>query len=188
MKRQNLVKAVMAGIMALVFIIPSLAAADEQGKKKQGPTLETSKTTMGAAAIDEEVVQVLRKGEMTKVTLNIAGQPGVNFKVEYSTTGTEESYALVPKGAGVIGNNGFGSVSFDLSKLGKEEIYVKVTTADTADFAQPRVTPKPLVLAVEQVKIKDRGAYDDLVRIEKYGGHTGNSPDFCGRYNRNNCR
>jgi len=63
-----------------------------------------------------------------------------------------------------------------------------VTTSDSADFAKPRVTPKPMVFAVEQVKIKDRGAYDDLVRIEQYGGRTGNSPNFCGRQNRDNCR
>ncbi|MBA4391187.1 MAG: hypothetical protein C0399_09635, partial [Syntrophus sp. (in: bacteria)] len=44
----------------------------------------------------------------------------------------------------------------------KEEVYLKVITSDTADFAKPRVMPKPLVLAVEQVKIKDRGWADNL--------------------------
>jgi hypothetical protein len=86
----------------------------------------------------------------------------VYFKVEYSASGEEGSYKIVSKGKGVIGGNGFGSVSFDLRKLGKEEVYLKVTAADTADFATPRVTPKPLVLAVEQVKIKDRGWCRDI--------------------------
>ena len=170
MTRQGFVKAVMTGIMTMALIIPVMAGAAEQGKKKQVPVLETSKITMGSEAIKQEVIQVLRKGEMAKVTLNIAGQPGVNFKVEYSATGAEESYALVPKGKGVIGSNGFGSVSFDLTKLGKEEVYIKVTTADSADFAQPRVTPKPLVLAVEDVKIKDRGLTEKIKKIESETG------------------
>ncbi len=170
MKRQSIVRAVMTGMMTVLFIIPVMAGAAEQGKKKQVPVLETSKITMGSEAIKQEVIQVLRKGEMAKVTLNIAGQPGVNFKVEYSATGAEESYALVPKGKGVIGSNGFGSVSFDLTKLGKEEVYIKVTTADSADFAQPRVTPKPLVLAVEDVKIKDRGLTEKIKKIESETG------------------
>ena len=171
MKRQSIVRAVMTGMMTVLFIIPVMAGAAEQGKKKQVPVLETSKITMGSEAIKQEVIQVLRKGEMAKVTLNIAGQPGVNFKVEYSATGAEESYALVPKGKGVIGSNGFGSVSFDLTKLGKEEVYIKVTTADSADFAQPRVTPKPLVLAVEDVKIKDRGLTEKIKKIIILGLH-----------------
>jgi hypothetical protein len=175
MKKQVFIRTLIIGIMASLFIIPTLAGAAEQTKKKQVPVLETSKSTIGSEAINQEVIQVLRKGEMAKVTLNIAGQPGVYYKVEYSETGAEGSYSLVPKGSGVIGSNGFGTVSFDLRKLGKEEVYLMVTTSDTADFAKPRVMPKPLVLSVDQVKINDRGAYDDLVRIEKYGGCTGNA-------------
>ena len=178
MTKKGFAKAVVTGIMAMALIIPVMAGAAEQGKKKQVPVLETSKITMGSEAIKQEVIQVLRKGEMSKVTLNIAGQPGVNFKVEYSQTGDEAGYALVPKGKGIIGSSGIGSVSFDLTKLGKEEVYIKVTTADSADFANARVTPKPMVLAVEKVKIKDRGAFADLVRIEKYGGSTNGSPTF----------
>ena len=157
MKRETLVKAVMTGIMTIALIIPMMSGAAEQGKKKQVPVLETSKITMGSEVVNQEVIQILRKGEMAKVTLNVAGQPGVYYKVEYSETGDEGGYALVPKGTGVIRGNGFGSVSFDLRQLGKEEVYIKVTTADSADFANPRVTPKPLVLTVESVKIKDRG-------------------------------
>src|SRR5665647_2345984 len=122
MKKHNFVKTLIIGLMAIVIIIPSLANAGEQSKKKSEPVLETSKTTMGAEVINQEVIQILRKGEMAKVTLNIAGQPGVYFKVQYSQTGAEDSYALLPNGKGVIGGNGFGSVSFDLRKLGKEEV------------------------------------------------------------------
>ena len=166
MKRQDLVKTVLIGRLAMALIIPAMAGAAEQSKKQQ-PVLETSKITMDSELVKQEVIQVLRKGEMTKVTLNIAGQPGVNFKVEYSPTGADDSYMLGPKGKGVIGGNGFGSVSFDLSKLGREDIYLRVTTADSADFANPRVMPKPLVLAVEKVKIKDRGAMDQLRNVER---------------------
>lgn len=166
MKRHNFVKALIIGLTAIVFIIPSPANADGQSKKKSGQVLETSKTTMGSEVVNQEVIQILRKGEMAKVTLNIAGQPGVYFKVQYSQTGAEDSYALLPKGKGVIDGTGFGSVSFDLRKLGKEEVYLKVTTSDTADFVKPRVMPKPLVLAVEQVKIKDRGLLEKIKRTE----------------------
>lgn len=187
MKIQNLVKTVVIGLMAIVFIIPSLAGAAEQAKKKQVPVLETSKTTLGSEVINQEVIQILRKGEMAKVTLNIAGQPGVYFKVEYSQTGAEGTYALVPKGKGVIGDNGFGSVNFDLRKLGKEEVYLMVTTADAADFAKPRLMSKSMVLTVDQVKIKARGTYDDLERIDKWGGSSNSTVRFCGRYE-TNCR
>ena len=160
MIKSGFVKTLLAGFMAVAFIIPSMALAADKGNK-QVPGMETSKTTIGSEVINQEVVQILRTGEMANVTLNIAGQPGVYFKIQYSKTGAEGSYALVPKGAGVIRGNGFGTVSFDLRKLGKEEVYLTVTSADTKDFANQRMTPKPLRLAVEQVKIKDRGAYED---------------------------
>lgn len=162
MKIQNFVKTVLIGLTAVVFMIPSLAGAVEPIKNKQENVLETSKTTLSSEVINQEVIQILRKGEMAKVTLNVAGQSGVYYKVQYSATGAEESYTLVPKGSGMIGSNGLGSVSFDLRKLGKEEVYLTVTTSDTADFAKPRVMPKPLVFAVEQVKIKDRGWVDKV--------------------------
>ena len=165
MKRYNFVKTLMIVLMAVVFIVPPLAGAAEKSKKPQ-QVLETSKTTIASEVINQEVIQILRKGDMGKVTLNIAGQPGVYFKVQYSPTGTEGSYALVSQGKGVIGSNGFGSVSFDLRKMGKEEVYLTVTTADTADFAKPRVMPKPLVLMVEQIKIKDRGLIDKIKQTE----------------------
>ena len=164
MKNQNPVKILMIGIIAIVFIFPAMAGAADQGKKKQVPVLETSKITMGSEVVNKEVIQILRKGEMAKVTLNISGQPGVYYKVEFSETGDEDSYTLVPKGTGVIRGNGFGSVSFDLRKLGKEEVYLKVSTSDTADFAESRITPKPMVLIVEEIKIKDRGWQEDLKR------------------------
>ena len=179
MKKQHFVKTLMVVLMAVVFIVPSLAGAAEKSKE-QVPVPEAFMATIGSEVINQEVIQILRKGEMAKVTLNIAGQPGVYFKVQYSKTGAEDSYALLPQGKGVIGSNGFGSVSFDLRKLGKEEVYLKVTTADTSDFANPRVTPKPLRLAVEQIKIKDRGAYEDLERISQHGGRTNGSPCFAG--------
>ena len=163
MKIRNLFMAMIIGSMATVLIIPSLAQAGQQSSKKAA-VLETSKVTMGSEAINQEVIQILRKGEMAKVTLNVVGQPGVYFKVEYSATDKEGSYALVPKGKGVIGSNGMGTVSFDLRKLGKEEVYLKVITSATADFAKPRVTPKPLALTVEQTKIKDRGLTEKINR------------------------
>ncbi len=166
MEKHHIVQTLIIGFIAIFFIFPTLAGAGEQNGKKQEQMLETSKTTIGSEAINQEVIQMLRKGKTAKVTLNIAGQPGVYFRVDYSETGAEDSYTLLPKGKGVIGSNGFGSVSFDLKKLGREEVYLKVTTSDRADFAKPRVTPKPLVLAVEQVKIKDRGLKEKIKQTE----------------------
>ncbi len=172
--RKNLLKTLIIGLMAILFIIPSLAGAGELSNKRRVPALETAKMTMGSEVINQEVIQILRKGEMTNVILNIVGQPSVYFKVQYSQTAMENSYALLPKGAGVIGANGLGTVSFDLRKLGKEEVYLKVTTSDTKDFAKPRVISKPLVFNVEQpVKVKNRSAMDDLERIADHGGCTG---------------
>jgi hypothetical protein len=166
MERHRIAKTLITGLMAIVFIIPTLAGAGEQTRKKQEPVLETSKTTIGSEVIHQEIIQILRKRGTAKVTLNIAGQPGVYFRMQYSTTGAEDSYAPIPVGSGVIGGNGFGSLRFDLKKLGKEEVYLKVTTSDRADFSKPRVTPKPLVLAVEQVKIKDRGLKEKIRKTE----------------------
>jgi hypothetical protein len=72
MRKQGFVKMLMVGLVAVVSIIPSLAGAAENDKK-QVPVLETSKTTIGAEAVNQEVVQILRKGEMAKVTLNVIG-------------------------------------------------------------------------------------------------------------------
>jgi len=179
MKKDNFIKTLMVVLMAIVFIVPSLAGAAEKSKK-QVPLPEAFMATIGSEVINQEVFQIVRKGNNGLVTLNIVGQPGIYFKIQYSKTGAEGSYALVPKGAGVIRGNGFGTVSFDLRKLGKEEVYLKVITADTKDFANPRMTPKPLRLVVEQIKIKDRGAYDDLERISQHGGRTNGSPCFAG--------
>ena len=160
MKRQDCLRTMVAVLMSAVFILPAMAWSAEKSKTQE-IVLETSKTTIGSEAINQEVIQILRKGEMAKVTMNIAGQPGVYYKVEYSETGLDKSYKVLPKGTGVIGSNGFGSVSFDLRKLGKEEVYLKVTASDTKDFAKPRVMPKPLMFLVDQVKIKDRNALGD---------------------------
>lgn len=59
-------------LMAVVFIVPPLAGAAEKSKKPQ-QVLETSKTTIASEVINQEVIQILRKGDMGKVTLNIAG-------------------------------------------------------------------------------------------------------------------
>jgi len=165
MKRQDYLKAMVVVLMSAVFILPTMAWSADKSKA-QDIVLETSKTTIGSEAINQEVIQILRKGEMAKVTMNIAGQPGVYYKVEYSETGLDKSYKVLPKGTGVIGSNGFGSVSFDLRKLGKEEVYLKVTASDTKDFAKPRVMPKPLMFLVDQVRIKDRGMIDKIERTE----------------------
>lgn len=157
MKKKDFGKVLIPTLLATVYTIPALAGAGEPVNNEQQKTQETSKTTIASEAVKQEVIQLLRKGETDLVTLNIAGQPGTYFRVNYSQTGKDNSYEPLPKGEGVIGDNGIGSLSFELKKLGKEEVYLKVITSDTADFSETRVTPKPLVLDVEQVKVKERG-------------------------------
>ncbi len=164
MKKKNLGKALIPTLLATVYTIPALAGADDQLNKGQQPVREASKTTIASEAVSQEVIQVLRKGETDLVTLNIAGQPGTRFRIQSSATGKDDSYTLVPKGEGVIGENGIGSVSFELKKLGKDEVYLKVITSDKADFSQVRVTPKPLVMEVDPVQIKERNWVDKLKR------------------------
>jgi hypothetical protein len=154
MKKKSLGKALIPTLLATVYTIPALAGADNQLNKGQQPVREAS-NNIASEAVRQEVIQVLRKGETDLVTLNIAGQPGTYFRVQSSATGKEDSYALVPKGEGVIGENGIGSVSFELKKLGKDEVYLKVITSDKADFSQVRVTPKPIIMEVDQVQMKE---------------------------------
>ncbi len=163
MNGRSYLKTMVVALLSAAFILPTMAWSAEKGEKQEA-VLETSKTTIGSEVINQEVIQILRKGEMAKVTMNIAGQPGVYYKVEYSETGLDKSYKVLPKGTGVIGGNGFGSMSFNLQELGKDEVYLQVTTSDTEDFAQPRVMPKPLVLLVEQVKVNPRGANETIGR------------------------
>ena len=158
MKKKKMKKTLIPALLATVYTIPALAGGDDQLNKGQGPMQEAPKATIASEAVKQEVIQVLRQGETDLVTLNIAGRPDTYFRVHYSETGKEDSYALVPKGEGVIGENGIGSISFELKKLGKEEVYLKVTTSDAADFSQVRVTPRPLILEVERVQIKERDA------------------------------
>ncbi|MBU4318262.1 MAG: hypothetical protein KKF30_13450 [Proteobacteria bacterium] len=162
MKKKSIKKRLIPTLLATVYTLPALAGGDDQINNGQQPMQETSKTTISSEAIKQEVIQLLRKGETDLVTLNLAGQPGTYFRVHYSPTGDEGSYALVPKGEGVVGDNGFGAVSFELKKLGKDEVYLKVTTSDTADFLKTRVTPKPMILEVDPVQVKERGIIEDL--------------------------
>jgi hypothetical protein len=184
MRKASLTTLLAAVFMAAVFVIPSVSAA--AGKAGTGDYV-TAVGTIGLEAIDQEVIQTLRKGETSTVTLNIIGRPGVYFRAQYSASGEAGSFAPVPNGKGVIGDNGLGSVILDLSKLGRDAVYLMISASDTADFAKARVTPRPIVLQVDYIKVKTRGAFEDLQRIEKWGGRSGNSPSFCGRY-QSNCR
>jgi hypothetical protein len=157
MKKQDIKKALIPTLLATFYTIPALAGTGDQMNQGQQPMQEKSKTTITSEAVRQEVIQLLRKGATDLVRLNIAGQPGTHFKVLYSVTGAEDSYALVPKGKGVIGDNGIGSISMKLKKLGKQEVFLKVFTSDKADFSNQRVTPKPIILEVNQVQVKQRG-------------------------------
>ncbi|MCF7973614.1 MAG: hypothetical protein K9N55_07355 [Phycisphaerae bacterium] len=154
MKKQEVKKPVIPTLLATVYTIPALTGCHSQHHKDQPLPPEPAKSVISSQAVKQEVIQLLRQGQTDHVTLNIAGQAGTYFRVFYSQTGDEDSYALVPGGKGLIGANGLGSVDFGLKELGKDEVYLKVRTSDTDDFAVTRVTPKPIVLEVEPVQIK----------------------------------
>ena len=165
MQKQRDKKRLIPTLLATVYTLPALAGADDQMTRAPQPAQGKPKATVSAETVQQEVIQLLRQGETDHVTLNIAGQPGVYFRLLYSTTGDPDSYSLVPEGQGKIGENGMGSFGFELKKLGKEEVYLKVTTSDNADFVDTRVTPKPMILEVEHVEIKARDAVDDAYKM-----------------------
>ena len=156
MNKKNLGKALIPTLLATVYTVPALAGPGDQAKKVPQSGQEGTKPAIKSEAVKQEVIQVLCEDDSDFVTLNIAGQPGTHFRVQYSAIDKEESYALVPKGEGVIGDNGMSSFGFKLSMLGRGDVYLKVKTSDKADFSQTRVTPKPFVLGLEQVQNEGR--------------------------------
>jgi hypothetical protein len=164
MKKNDLRKALIPTLLATFYTIPALAGGEEALQPQQ-QVKEPPKAAVTSQAVRQEVIQILRKGETDGVTLNIAGRPGVHFQVLYSSTGAEESYQALQGGKGVIAANGMASVSFAVGKLGKDEVYLKVVTSDTADFAERRIMPKPIVLEVEWVQVNERGMKEIQARI-----------------------
>ncbi len=167
MKKQSVKKRLIPTLLATVYTIPALSCANDVIDKGAAPGQAPPKPTIASEAVQQEVIQLLRQGETDGVTLNIAGRPGTYFRVLYSPTGQDGSYAPVPKGEGVVGDNGMGSIRFALKPLGKEEVYLKVTTSDTADFKITRVTPKPMILEVEPVQLKERGIGDSIKELQE---------------------
>jgi hypothetical protein len=97
------------------------------------------------------VIQLLLKEKTDFVSFNVAGEPGVRFRVLYSTTGKEGSYTPAPEGQGLIGPNGSGSVGVKLGPLAKSDIYLLVKTSDKADFADTRTMAEPFVLELSPI-------------------------------------
>jgi hypothetical protein len=151
MIKKNIGKALIPTLLATAYTIPALASAADPLQSARA----TSRATTAAEAVKQEVIQVLRDDESDRVVLNIAGQPNTCFRVQFSATGKDDSYAPVPKGEGAIGENGLSSISFELRKLGKDKVYLKVITSDKPNFAQIRVTPKPIILDVEEGQLKE---------------------------------
>jgi hypothetical protein len=152
-------------LLATAYTIPAMAIAGGQVVNEQKPAQQKQKSAIASEAVKQEVIQLIRNEDTDSVSLNIAGQPGTYFRISYSATGKENSYAPLPKGEGKIGDNGFGAVTFELKKLGKVEVYLKVTTSDTADFSKVRITPKPIIVDVEEVKAKETKGFADKFEV-----------------------
>jgi hypothetical protein len=162
MEQKKRVQKLIPTLLATVYTIPAVAMAGGQINKDQPIAEKKQKSEIASEAVKQEVIQLIRKEETDLVSLNIAGQPGIYYRISYSATGKEKSYAPLPKGEGTIGDSGFGSVSFELKKLGKDKVYLKVTTSDTSDFSKVRITPKPIIINVKEVKVMEKGWTDKL--------------------------
>jgi hypothetical protein len=162
MKKVDARKRVIPTLLATVYTIPALAGCSHEHSRPETLPAEAPRAAVASGAVSQEVIQVLRQGETDRITVNVAGRPGTHFRVYSSATGAEESYAPVPGGEGRVGENGMGAVSFALKELGAEEVHIKVRTSDAADFGDTRVTPKPIVLLVAPVEVKERGLEEKL--------------------------
>jgi hypothetical protein len=150
-KRRKLRASLIPTLLATAYTIPALSGCGRKQDQAQAPTSAAAPppTTQAAAALRQEVIQVLRQGATDQVIVNLAGKPGTRFRVVWSETGDADSYALVPKGEGTLGEDGVASVSFALGKLAKAQVHLTVLTSDDAEFATVRELPEPIVLEVE---------------------------------------
>lgn len=161
-KRKRSAKRLVSTLLATLYTIPIpgavAAMADQEIREQRGARELGPRASVVAQAVKQEVIQLIRRGETDEIMFNIAGQPGVHFRIYYSSIDKEESYRLLPKGQGVIGENGMASISFELKELGKGDIYLRVRTSDTADFSREvRTMPTPLVIESEDGRITVRG-------------------------------
>jgi hypothetical protein len=152
-------------LLITVYTVPGVVSAETAATKdaQAGAGAPPQKKDV-SQAVKQEVAQFLREGDTNRVKVNVAGQPGVYFRLLCSVTGKEGSYQTVPGSAGVIGNDGMASFSFEPGTLGKDELYLRLVASDQADFSNPRVTPKPIVLEVESIQVKERGFLEKLER------------------------
>jgi hypothetical protein len=147
MKKGKIAKALVHTLIATVYTVPYSAYA--MGEKKAEPPAG-AKSEEATQAIKREVIQLLKEEEKPDTyRFNIAGQPGVHFKMYYSPSGEEGTYQPLTGGEGVIGENGMANIDINLADAGEDEVSLKVFTSDTADFSgEVRVTPEPMVVAL----------------------------------------
>lgn len=155
MKKKKIAKILAHTLVATVYTVPYVGVALGE-MKPEGPA--ASETEEVSQAISQEVIQLLQEKERPEAfRFNIAGRPGVHFRIYYSPTGEEGSYKPLPGGEGVIGENGMATLSLTPKELGEENLYLKVFTSDSADFkARVRVNASPLVLESEKPELELR--------------------------------
>ncbi|MCX6561171.1 MAG: hypothetical protein NTZ26_11755 [Candidatus Aminicenantes bacterium] len=146
MKKTNIGRALIPTLLATAYTVPSLAYSGNQADMAPQPGRDQIKPAIASQAIRQEVIQLLLKEHSDFVTLNIAGQPGIRFRVYYSLTGKDKSYRIAPESEKVIGTDGTGSVGLKLGQLSQGEIYLKVKTSDKADFSETLTMAEPFVL------------------------------------------
>lgn len=167
MSKKRLHAKLIPTLLATAYTIPALSGCGRKQDQAQAPTPAAAPppATQAEAALRQEVIQILRQGDTDQVTVNLAGKPGTHFRVAYSETGDADSYALVPKGEGTIGEDGVASVTFALAKLAKTQVHLTVLTADDAEFATVRELPEPIVLQVDGAEQPmEKSGFDDAAR------------------------
>lgn len=132
MTKKSIAKVIYPTLLATVFTVPAAAPADTQARSladaRDVPALV-------AQAIKRETVQFFRmEDEPGKVQVNIAGQPGVNFRFYYSVDGSDGTYRRLKGAAGTIGENGIVSIVIDTGRIRGRSLHLKIFTADDAGF------------------------------------------------------
>jgi hypothetical protein len=152
MKNKKVGTALLSTLLATAYTVPGMACAGDQAKNAPQAGKDQAKPAVASQALRQEVIQLILKENSDFASFNIAGLPGIRYRIYYSLTGKDDSYKMAPESEGVIGDNGTGSIGLKVGKLGMGDVYLKVKTSDKADFSESLTMAEPFVLAVTPIE------------------------------------
>lgn len=105
---------------------------------------EQDRSAATATALKQEVIQIVATAATSdRLRLNVAGEPGVRFRLLAGAPGGERS--VLPGTEGVLDAGGFASLEFDAPDLDDAEY--EAQTSDGADFrGEIRTSTEPFRL------------------------------------------